>query len=250
MLQTRALGKLVVVQVKLYLREPIAVFFTLLMPVMLLVMMGFILGNEPVSELGGRGHLDVNLSGYAALVIGILGIAGVPIETATRRETGVLRRFRATPLRPLTYIASDVLGNFAMMVLGVTVVFLLGRFGYGVRFHGSLPTLALGVFLSAAAFLSVAYVLASIIPTSRAAMVVGNVLLYPMLVLSGAVVPQQVMPETVRNVARFVPLTHVVTLFGGLWSGHGLSEHLREILVLGGVLIVGVALAAWLFRWE
>jgi len=250
MLQTRSLRKLMVTQVKLYVREPIALFFTLFMPVVLLVMLGFIIGNEPVPELGGRGHLDVNLPGYAALVIGIVGIAGVPIETATRRETGVLRRFRATPLRPLTYIAGDVLANFIVMVLGVVVVFVLAGVGYGVRFHGSLPSLVLGVFLSAAAFLSVAYVLASVLPTARVAMVVGNALLFPMVALSGAVVPQQVMPETVQNVAKLVPLTHVVTLFGGLWSGHRLSEHLLELFVLGGILVVGVALAARLFRWE
>ena len=250
MLQTRALRKLMATEVKLYLRDPIGLFFSLFMPVTLLIMMGFIFGNEPVPELGGQGPLDAGLPGYAALIIGIVGIVGVPIETATRREAGVLRRFRATPLRPLTYIAGDVLANFTVMVLGVTAVFLLGRFGYGVPFHGSLPTLALGVFLSAAAFLSVAYLLASVVPTPKAAMVVGNVLVYPMVVLSGAVVPRHVMPETIQNVAQFVPLTHVVTLFGGLWSGHGLGEHLLAISVLVGVLIVGVALAAWLFRWE
>lgn len=250
MLRLRLLGKLITTEVKLYLREPIGLFFSLFLPVTLLIMMGIIFGNEPVPELGGQGPLDAGLPGYAALIIGILGIAGVPIETATRRETGVLRRFRATPLRPLTYIAGNVLSNFAVMVLGVTVVFLLGRFGYGVPFHGSLPTLALGVFLSAAAFLSVGYVLASVVPTAKVAMVVGNVLLYPMVVLSGVVVPRHVMPETIQNVAQFVPLTHVVTLFAGLWSGHGLGEYLLEIAVLGGVLIVGVALAAWSFRWE
>jgi ABC-2 type transport system permease protein len=192
----------------------------------------------------------VNLPGYAALVIGVVGIAGVPIETATRRETGVLRRFRATPLSPLTYIVSDVLSNFVVMVLGVVVVFVLARVGYGVRFHGSLPSLALGVALSAAAFLSVAYVLASVVPTAKVATVVGNALLLPLVALSGAVIPQQVMPETVQRVAKFVPLTHVVTLFGGLWSGHRLGDHLLEISVLGGVLVVGVAVAARSFRWE
>ncbi len=250
MFRMRLLGKLIGTEVRLYMREPIAVFFTLLMPVMLLIMLGFIIGNEPLPELAGRGHLDVNLAGYAALVIGVVGIAGVPIEMATRRETGVLRRFRATPIRPLTYMAGAVSANLAMMVLGVTVVFLLGRVGYGVQLHGSLPILALGVILSAAAFLSIAYVLASVVPTSRVAMVVGNVLLYPMVVLSGAVVPQQVMPETVQNVARFVPLTHVVTLLSGLWAGHRLSDHLLEISVLGGVLVAGVIVAARTFRWE
>jgi ABC-2 type transport system permease protein len=147
-------------------------------------------------------------------------------------------------------MAGDALAGFAMMVLGVTVLFLLGSVGYGVSFHGSIPALIAGVFLSASAFLAVGYVLAGFLPTARVATLVGNVLVYPMVILSGSVVPHQIMPETVQNIARFVPLTHVVTLIRGLWSGNHMGEHILEISVLAGLIILGAALAAWTFRWE
>jgi len=239
-----------IVQTRLYLREPIGVFFTLLLAPLLLIMMGFIFGNDPVPMFGGRGQLDVNVPAYAAIVIGVIGLVTVPIETSGRREAGVLRRFRATPLRPLTYMAGDVLVYFAMTALGILLLFLLGRIVYQVQFYGSLLALMAGICLSAAAFLALGYVLASLAPNARVATVVGNVLFFPMMILSGTTLPLEMMPETVYNVSRFIPLTHVVTLLRGLWFGESFSEHLIEVAVLGGVLVGGTIIAAWMFRWE
>ena len=250
MSQIRALRKLMIVQTRLYLREPIGVFFTLLLAPLLLIMMGFIFGNDPVPMFGGRGQLDVNVPAYAAIVIGVIGLVTVPIETSGRREAGVLRRFRATPLRPLTYMAGDVLVYFAMTALGILLLFLLGRIVYQVQFYGSLLALMAGICLSAAAFLALGYVLASLAPNARVATVVGNVLFFPMMILSGTTLPLEMMPETVYNVSRFIPLTHVVTLLRGLWFGESFSEHLIEVAVLGGVLVGGTIIAAWMFRWE
>lgn len=250
MLKLRGLSRLLIVQAKLFLREPLAVFFTLLMAPMLLVLMGFIFGNEPDPLLGGRGALDVGLPGYAAMVIGIVGLVASAVETSTRREMGVLRRFRASPLRPLTYIVADVTVYFAMTLLGVGLLFLLGTLAYGVRFEGNPWTVFVGVFLSTGAMLSLGYLLAGLAPNARVATLVGNVALYPMLVLSGAVVPMQVMPEGVQSVARFIPLTHAVRLLRGLWTGEALGAHPVELAVLAGVMLTGTALAAWTFRWE
>src|SRR5512139_754154 len=101
--------KLTIVQAKLYLREPMAAFFTLLFGPSLLLLLGFIFGNEPSPATGGLGYLDQSVAAYMAMVIAIVGLTAVPISAALRRESGVLRRFSATPLRPLTYFLTDVL---------------------------------------------------------------------------------------------------------------------------------------------
>jgi len=250
MYQIRALRKLTIVQTKLYLREPVSVFFTLLFAPLMLIMMGFVFGNSPESMFGGRGQLENNVPAYAAIIIGVVGLITVPIGTAGRREAGLLRRFRATPLRPLTYFTSDVLVYFAMTMLGILLLFLLGKIAYDVQFKGNLLMMIAGICLSAFAFLSMGYVLAGVAPNARVAAVIGNVLFFPMMFLSGTTLPLEVMPEAVRNVSRFIPLTHVVTLLRGLWFGESLSEHLVEIAVLGGVLVVGTIIATRAFRWE
>jgi ABC-2 type transport system permease protein len=250
MLQTRALWKLVVVQSKLYLREPVSVFFTLLFAPMLLILMGFVLGNAPAPEFGGRGALDVNVPGYAAIVIGMVGLIAIPIGITTLRELGALRRFRATPLRPITYMIGDVLVYLVMIALGILLLVLVGRVIYRVPFQGNVLAWAAGALLSAGAFLALGYVLASLVPNGRAATVVGNVLLYLMVFFSGATVPLAIMPESVRRVSDAIPLTHVVTLLRGLWFGEPVGQHLVEVVVLGGMLVVGTLVAALTFRWE
>jgi ABC-2 type transport system permease protein len=246
----RAFGKLAFVQTKLYVREPLGVFFTLLFAPLLLILLGFVFGNDPDPMFAGRGYLDVSIPAYAAIIIGIVGLTTVPITAATRREAGVLRRFSATPLRPLTYFLTDILAPFVMTLLGILLLFLLSKLAYDVRFEGNPLSLVAGICLGAFAFFSLGYALAGLVPSARAATAIGNVILIPMMLLSGALIPLEVMPETVRNVSRLLPLTHLVAMLRGLWFGVGWGDLLTEVAVLVGVGIVGTVIVALTFRWE
>ena len=87
-------------------------------------------------------------------------------------------------------------------------------------------------------------------PTARTAQVVGMVLLYPMLFLSGAGFPRELLPETILKVSKFLPLTYVVNLLRGLWVGDPLNLHMAEIGILTGILVLGVLVSIKIFRWE
>jgi len=246
----RAFWKLTLTQAKLYLREPIAAFFTIVYAPMMLVLFGTIYGNEPTPMFGGRGTVDVSVPAYIGLIILSVGLMGLPIATATSREKGVLRRYRATPLRPATYLAADVLVYFCMTLLGVLLLILVGKIGYRVRFDGDVLSLLASFSLGALSFFAFGFLIASLSPTARIAQTVGMVIAFPMMFVSGATVPLEVLPEGVRHAARFIPLTHVVTLLRGVWVGEVWGEHLTEVIVLLGVLVVGVIVSAKTFRWE
>jgi len=242
--------KFVSVSLKLYLREPITVFFTLGFPIMLVLVFGGMYGNKPSPMFGGYGSMDVSMPGYTALILGSVGFMTVAMNTSSFRETGILRRFRATPLRPLTYILADVTANLVMTLLGMVGLVLAGWLLYRVRFEGQPMSVILGVIFSALAMFAAGYVIASLAPTARAAQVISMVVFYPMMFISGAGIPLEVMPPTIRRIADFLPLTYVVKLLRGLWFGEGWGDHLLEVAVLGGILVVCTALAARLFRWE
>ena len=159
------------------------------------------------------------------MIIGIVGLTAVPISNAIRREAGVLRRFSATPLRPLTYFLTDVLVPFVMTLLGILLLVLVGMLLFNVRFEGNLFSLLAGISLGAFAFFALGYALVGLVPSARAVVVIGNVVLYPLMIFSGAMVPLEVMPETVRTVSRFLPLTHLVALLRGLWLGKGSGRY-------------------------
>ncbi len=88
------------------------------------------------------------------------------------------------------------------------------------------------------------------VTTYRIAQTVGMVLAFPMMFLSGASIPLEVLPAKVQAVSRYIPLTHVVRLMKGLWFGEAWSQHWTGVAVLTGCLLVGGIIAAWTFRWE
>jgi ABC-2 type transport system permease protein len=235
---------------KLYLREPIATFFTLAFPPLLVLLFGAMYGNEPSPLYGGYGTMDITMPAYTALILGTIGLLGVPITTSGYREQGVLRRFRATPMRPLTYIVADLLTNLTMTLLGMAILIGVGGALYRVRFEGQVLSVFVAVVFSGLTMFAIGYLIASLASGARTAQVIGMVLFYPMMFLSGASVPLEVMPEGVRRISDFLPLTHVVTLLRGLWFGEGWGEHLTEVIILAAILVVGAGLAARFFRWE
>jgi ABC-2 type transport system permease protein len=214
------------------------------------LLFGTMYGNDPVPVFGGRGTMDISMPAYTGLILGTIGLLNVPITTATYREQGILRRLRATPLRPLTYLTSDVLNNLVMTGLGMAVLVAVGKVLYDVRFEGQLIGMLAAVVLSALAMFAFGYLIASLAPGARLAQVIGMVVFYPMMFLSGAGMPIEIMPESIQRISTFLPLTYVVRLLKAAWFGEPLREHWLEVAILGGILVVCGALAARLFRWD
>ena len=123
---------------------------------------------------------------------------------------------------------------------------------FGVRpaSAGALVGALAATLLGLAAFLALGYLLASRFRATGAAQGIGNIVLYPLIFTSGAAVPMAVLPEGVRSVARFSPLTQLTHICQGLWAGDGWGAHWGSAAVLLGFGIVCAALAARLFRWE
>lgn len=247
---TRGLLPLMAVQASLYAREPVATFFTIAFAPLLLLLFGFIYGNDPTEVFGGRGSMDVTVPAYIGLVIVTVALIGIPIQTATNRELGVLRRYRLTPMRPLTYVVADVTAYYLMTLIGTVLLIAVGALAFGVRMEGSIPAFLAGFTLSALAFFSLGYVLAALAPSARAAQTIGMVLAYPMMFLSGASLPLELLPPTLQHVADFIPLTYVVHLMRGLWFGVPWADLRLSVAVLTGILVVGGAVSARVFRWQ
>ena len=134
--------------------------------------------------------------------------------------------------------------------MGILLLFLLGTVLFHVHFEGNLLSLLAGIVLGAFAFFALGYALVGLVPSARAVVVIGNVVLYPLMIFSGAMVPLEVMPDTVLTISRFLPLTHLVALLRGLWFGQGWGDFLVEAAVLAGTGLVGTLIVAWTFRWE
>lgn len=248
----RGLWKLFVMQFKIYLREPVAFFFSLAYPALLLLLFGFIYGNEPAPEFWGRnfGTVDASVPAYGGIIIGTVALMGIPIDTSASRENGVLRRYRATPLRPVTYLTASILVYLLVALLGMSILVVIGKLVFDLRFAGSWYSILAAFILSALAFYSLGYLIASLAPTARIAQTVGMVIFFPMMFLSGAGMPLQLLPEKLRQVSDYLPLTYLVRLIQGLWLGDSWRDLWVSTLVMLGILLVGSVISARIFRWE
>jgi ABC-2 type transport system permease protein len=246
----KSLLKMTWMEVKLFLREPVGAFFTLAFPLMMLFLFGSIYGNEPTPMFGGYGTIDISVPAYTAMIIATSGLMSITITMAAYRENGVLRRLRTTPVSPLVVLAAQVIVVFTMTSLGMVLLIVAGKLVYHMRFDGNVWSVLGGFVLGSLSFFGLGFILASVLRTARTAQIVGMVLLYPMLFLSGAGFPRELLPETIKKVSTFLPLTYVVNLLRGLWIGEAWSQHITEVIVLVVMLVVGVLISAKMFRWE
>jgi ABC-2 type transport system permease protein len=240
--------KLTTMELKLQLREPVALFFTLTFPVMVMVLFGFIFGNEAEAVLGGYGQVDLSVPGYIGMVVGTIGMLSIPTTLANYRDLGILRRLRATPLGSSPVLWSQVAAQVVMTAAGIILLFIAGLTIFDLRIPNGNLAIVPAVLLSAFSFFAVGFVLAGIMPSARTAQAVGMAIFYPMLFLSGAAMPRYIMPDFVQQIAGWLPLTHVVILVEDLWLQG--TWNLTSVAVVAVVLILGLVISCFTFRWE
>jgi ABC-2 type transport system permease protein len=246
----KGLQKLVWTETKLFLREPMATFFTLAFPMMILFLFGSIWGNKPTDQTGGFGFVDMSVPGYTAVIIASTGLIALSISMATYREKGILRRLRATPLRPQALLSAQIIVFYALTAFGMVLLILSGLIVFSLRFGGNALSVFAGFSLCTLSIFSMGFVLAGVMPTARTAQIVAMALFYPMMFLCGAFIPWEILPRTMQQFSQVLPLTHVVSFLQGLWMGNGWAQHLKEVGILSGVLVVCVIVSAKTFRWE
>lgn len=244
----RALWKMTWMETKLFLREPAAVFFTLAFPIMVLVLFTSIFGNDPSPEYEGARSIDVSVPAYTGFILGSVSLIGLPIALASYREQGVLRRLRATPLHPSVVLGAHVIVNVLMTALGLTLLIAVARIAYGLQYPSAPLFVVLAFGLSSLSFFALGFVIAGLVPSARVATFAGQAIFFPMLFLSGAALPRDMLPETMRRISDFLPLTQAVVLIQDLWL---LGRWNGAALVgLFAVLIGAIVISAYTFRWE
>lgn len=241
------LAKTTWVEMKLFLRDPGAAFFTLVLPVLLLVLNGSGGGNEPDARFDGAGVIDVLVPGYIALVIATLGLTNVPGLLATYRERGVLRRLQATPVRPSTILFAQLLVQAVIATIGLAVLVALGMTVFDLRAPQAPLAVLVAYGVSILGFTAFGFVLAALLPTARSTSAISFALYLPMIFLSGATWPREVLPAWAQRVGDVLPLTYVVEAIKQPWVAG--TWHVAALGLLVALVVAGTALSSRLFRW-
>jgi ABC-2 type transport system permease protein len=193
--------------------------------------------------------MDYYLPSMMAYIAIIAGLNLVAIAIVDQRERKVLRRFMATPLRPVQVLGANIVGGALTVSIEILVLVAVALLFFGARAHGSwlLATIATGV--GVVAFVSTGFLLTTFARTSDAARGIASAIGFPMLFLSGVFFSIDALPQWLQNLVHVLPLYYLSdALHQILNDGSGLP--VLDLAVLLGWASVCFAIAVWRFRWE
>jgi ABC-2 type transport system permease protein len=247
----RGLWKLTWLEIKIFVREPLGVIGTVGVPVLIFVVWGRLLGGPARGTRSDvpRG-LSLDLPILASVLIATGAILSLIAVVAIYREGGILKRLRATPLRPHTILTAHVLVKLVFTAVTLAAMLVAGKRYYPVDSDVPLASFTVAMLFCTASIASLGFLIASVVPTARFAQPIGTLIIYPMLGLCGLFVPVESLPPTLQAVARVLPLTYAVSLLRGIWHGEGWLAHVGDLAVLTLMFLAFTAVSAKVFRWE
>jgi len=224
-----------------------AAFFIFLFPLLLFVLLGSVYHGKfqgvPVAWAVLAGLIGYGCANTA--------FAGLAIQLVLRRESGILKRLRSTPLPPATYVAALLISTLIVFALQTVVLFLLGRAFYGTPFPTAPGSLVVTIVIGAAVFAALGTATASVIRSAEGSSAVVNFILLPMAFLSGAFGPTNGYPAVLRAIGDVLPLKYFVKLVNAVYlHGHGFWTQPGALAVLAGWGAAGLVFTVFKFQWE
>ncbi len=231
----------------LYWRSRESAVFTFIFPLLLFLL----LGSVYTGRIYGVSASQALLAALLAYGCAMVAFAGLAITLVIRREQSLLKRLRATPLPPVTYVASLLASTLLVFAIETVALFLLGRAVFGTPFPSHVGSIALLVVLGGVCFAALGVGLSGLIRSAEGSSAVVNLIVLPMAFLSGAFGPTHHYPRFLRAIGEALPLKYLVDLSNGVYlHGHALWSNPTAVGVLAAWGAGGIALAAMRFRWE
>lgn len=236
---------------RVFWRSPAAVFFTVLFPVIFLLIFSSLFGGDVIEELQIKTTVY-----YVPGIITLAVVSATLVSTAIRlvelRESGRLKRVRGTPLPAWAFVAGRLGNALTLSLLMVVVVAAIGRLLYDVPIPtNTLPALLVTLLVGSFAFCTLGFALTALIPSEDAAPAVTNVAVLPLYFLSGVFIPQTEIPEGVLHFADAFPIRHFFQAFLTAWdpSTTGAGFEWADLAVVAGWGALGLLIALRTFRW-
>jgi ABC-2 type transport system permease protein len=224
-----------------------AAIFVFLFPILLFLLLGAVYNGR----INGHPAPDVLLAGMLGYGCAPTAFAGLAIILVIRRESGVLKRVRATPLPPVTYLTAVLASTLIVFAIQAVCLVAIGRLVYHAHTPTNVGSLVLALALGAASFAALGVAIAGLIRSAEGSSAVVNTIVLPMAFISGSFGPTRHYPGFLRAIASVLPLKYVIELVNAIYLSH------REIWSRPGAIgavaawgAAGLLIALRAFRWE
>jgi len=237
---------------RIFRRNPAALFFTAILPVIFLCLFVGIFGNEKLEEYDNIRSATLQVPSFMALAVISASFVALAIGFTRTRESGVLKRVRGTPVPPWIVIAGRIGTSLVTTVVITVVLMAIGKLAFDVALPThTLPGLIATLALGAATFCALGIAFTRVIPSEDAAPAMTNAIVLPLYFISGVFVPFRQLPEGIQKVAEVLPAQPFVEAlritFDPHTTGAGFSgENLLKLGIWGAA---GVILAVRFFLW-
>lgn len=242
--------KLTKAESRLFLRDPLALFFGLVFPGLLLLALGlwFPGFDEPSADLDGARYIDT----YAPIALGLgiatLGLVTLPPILGTYRQFGILRRLRTTPVHPARLLLAQMLVHFVVAAVAAGLAVLVAALLFDVPFPKAPLLFVVSFVLATGSVFALGLLIGAVARTTTAGQALGMGIYFPMLFMGGMWIPRAIMPDGLRAVSDFTPLGAAIQALNDSW----LEATVRpiDLIVMGVFALVVALIAVRVFRWE
>jgi ABC-2 type transport system permease protein len=237
-------------QLRLYGRSRELAFFTFALPLIIFFLLGSVYGNDRIKSQGNIRAADYLLAGMLGYGAIATGFAGLSIMLVIRRESGILKRVRATPLPAWAYVVALLCTTLVAFALEAVCMVAIGAIFFDTHIHNFF-SLALALLLGAAAFTALGLALTTFIKSAEGSSAVVNAIYLPVSFLSGAFFSPHSFPSALKAIANALPLVYVIRLVRDIaLHNQQIWDRPGDVAVIAAWGLAGAIIAARRFRWE
>jgi ABC-2 type transport system permease protein len=235
-------------QLLLYTRSKELAFFTFLLPLIMFVLLGSTYGDNRIDNLRGANFLEAGMLGYGVVSTAFAGLA---IFMVLRRESGILKRVRATPLPAWAYITAVLVSTLIAFAASAACMIAIGRGLFSVPLPDRWLSLVLTLLLGALSFAALGLGMTVVVRSAEGASATVNAVYLPMAFISGSFFSPHSFPPFLRAIANVLPLTYFIRLTRDVMlNGDQIWNAGRSVAVVAAWGLFGAIVAFRRFRWE
>lgn len=235
---------------KLNIRNMNMVIFAVIMPLIVLVILGFIYGVKPAAEGAEYTFMEQSFGALCTISICAGGLMGLPLVVSEYRERKILKRFQVTPVSPVRLLAVEFTIYVLYCIVSMVTLMVAGTIFWNIRIYGSWTGFLGSWLLTMVSTLSIGMMVGGIAKNTKTASVIASVLYFPMLIFSGATLPFEVMPNFMQKIVSIFPMTQGIQLMKAAFLDLSVENSGLTIIGMGVVTIVCFSIAIRFFRWE
>jgi len=235
---------------RLYWRSRELAFFTFVFPLLLFVLLDSVYGNDIVKgeHVKASAYLLAGILGYG---VASTAFAGLAIVLVLRRESGILKRVRATPLPAATYLAAVIVSTVIVFAIEAAALIVVARTVFGVKLDTHWLSFVLALLLGSLSFAALGIALTGWIRSGEGSSAVVNAIYLPTAFLSGSFVSPHEYPRFLEVIADVLPLTYFIRLMRDVvLRGETIWSSWESAVVVAAWGLAGLVLSARGFRWS